>query len=141
VQPSPGTSARPATADDEAARARVDRVFVTAHPSESVTSTALRAGEAALQSYMDGMLERRLHLVPESHVAVGPLRRLLAGHLRERLPDDEAGTLHAAVVAAGVVAALDLALTEWLLAGARADGVTACRERFRSVAPLLPPEP
>jgi hypothetical protein len=114
------------------ALARADRVLVTAHPAEPLNAVALRAGEAALTAAMDGAW---------GPPAVDQLRRLLARHLRERLPDDDAGTLHAEVVAAATVAALDLALREWTAAGARADATAACRERFRAVAPLLPPGP
>ena len=121
-----------AAPDHEGALTAADRVFVTAHPAEPTTSVLMRAGAAALTSYVDGGAPR---------VAIDPLYRLFARHLGERLPDDRAGTLHAAVMAAAVTAALDLALTEWHAAGATADGAAACRERFRSVAPLLPPEP
>ena len=69
-----------------------------------------------------------------------PLRELFARHLRERLPDDDAGELHAAVTAAAVVAALDLAVARWRADGAHAD-MAACRARFRAVAALLPPDP
>ena len=114
------------------ALARADRVLVTAHPAEPLNAVALRAGEAALTAAVAGAWDPP---------AVDQLRRLLARHLRERLPDDDAGTLHAEVVAAATVAALDLALREWTAAGARADDTAACRERFRAVAPLLPPDP
>jgi hypothetical protein len=114
------------------ALARADRVLVTAHPAEPLNAVALRAGEAALTAAVDDAWDPP---------AVDQLRRLLARHLRERLPDDDAGTLHAEVVAAATVAALDLALREWRAAGARADDTAGCRERFLAVAPLLPPEP
>jgi len=42
------------------------------------------------------------------------------------------------VVGASVVAAHNVALREWLAAGAPADGVPGLVERFRSVAALLP---
>jgi len=38
------------------------------------------------------------------------------------------------------VAAHNLALRTWLAGGAPPDGEAACRERFRRVAALLPPE-
>ncbi len=124
----------PHARDPNAARSRAGRVFVTAHPAEPPTSVALRAGEAALGSCLDA--------VPSGGAPVGiavePLRRLFARHLADRLPPGPVGELHAAVTAAAVVAALDLALGEWVAAGARADAVPACRERFRAVAPLLP---
>jgi hypothetical protein len=121
-----------------AALARADRILVTAHPAEPLASVALRAGEGVLESCLDGARDR--HPEPDGGLA-DPLRRLLARHLRERLPDDDAGELHAAVVAAAVAAALDLALGHWLADGAREDAVAACRARFRAVAPLLPPDP
>ncbi len=157
MQPRPGRPAR-TVLDHAAALARADRILVTAHPAEPVASVALRAGEGALESYLAcgrtawpphviagaaGPAEERPVDAGEAAddrevTAVGPLRRLLAGHLRERLPDGHAAELHAAVVAAVVVAALDLAVAHWLADGARADGAQACRERFHAVAPLLP---
>ncbi len=117
-----------------AARARADRVFVTAHPAEPASSVVLRAGEAVLASYLDDVLRGG---APDG-IDVEPLRRLLARRLGERLPEGAAEALHAAVTAAAVVAALDLALGEWSASGARAGDAPACRERFRAVAALLP---
>ncbi|MDT7579436.1 MAG: hypothetical protein QOK35_700 [Pseudonocardiales bacterium] len=156
-----GSQARadPARAlDHAAALARADRILVTAHPAEPVSVVALRAGEGALVAYLDDAQDARPYVLAErpadrgadppsdpadgdlpEAVAADALRRLLARHLGERLPDDHAGEMRAAVTAAAVVAALDLALAHWLADGARADGVAACRERFRAVAPLLPP--
>ena len=124
--------------DHDAALGSADRVFITAHPSEQVPSVALRAGEAALRSYVEGRPTLRAAPDTVEGVAVDRLRRLFARHLGERLPDDAAGTLVAAVTAAAVVAALDLAVSEWLAAGGEPDGVPVCEERFRAVAPLLP---
>lgn len=39
--------------DHEAALARADRILVTAHPAEALGSVAVRAGEGALESYLD----------------------------------------------------------------------------------------
>ena len=117
--------------DHAAALARAERILVTAHPAEPLASVALRAGEGALESFL---------AEPDGTLAHG-LRELLARHLRERLPDDDAGELHAAVTAAAVVAALDLAVARWLAEGARTDATAACRARFRAVSALLPPEP
>jgi hypothetical protein len=119
------------------AAARADRVLVTAHPAEPATSVVLRAGEAALASYLDDALRGG---VPGG-IDLEPLRRLLARRLGERLPEGAAEALHAAVTAAAVVAAVDLALDEWSARGARADDAPACRERLRAVAPLLPELP
>jgi hypothetical protein len=147
--------------DHAAALARADRILVTAHPGEPVASAALRAGAGALESYLTSAgAARPPHVVAgtagpaaggpvddggaadeQEVTAAAPLRRLLARHLRERLPDDRAAELHAAVVAGGVVAALDLAVAHWLADGARAAGAGACREWFHAVAPLLPPDP
>jgi hypothetical protein len=134
-----GSARWDAVLDHEAATARAERVFVTAHPVEPPATVVLRAGEAALRSYVDDMLgafEAR-----PVQVAVEPLRLLFARHLRERLSDDPAGELYATVTAAAAVAALDLALAEWVAGGASADDVAACHERFRAVAPLLPGPP
>ena len=120
--------------DHEAALARADRILVTAHPAEPPASVAVRAGEGVLESYLEAG-------VSAPGEAAEPLRRLLTRHLGERLPDDDAGELHAAVVAAAVAAALDVALTHWLADGAGTDGVAACRARFRAVTALLPPDP
>jgi hypothetical protein len=117
--------------DHAAVLARAERILVTAHPAEPLASVALRAGEGALDSFL---------AKPDGILADG-LRELLARHLRERLPDDDAGQLHAAVTAAAVVAALDLAVARWLAEGAHADAAAACRARFRAVAALLPPDP
>ena len=151
----------PAVPDHAAALARADRILVTAHPTEPISAVALRAGEGALECYVDRARGGRPpHVAPRppdvlgpapdhvpvepdgpEAVAVEPLRRLLTRHLRERLADDDAGELHAAVTAAAVVAALDLALRHWLAGGGRAEGIAACRARLRAVAPLLPPGP
>ena len=136
--PQAGRGGRWDVLDHDAALARADRVFVTAHPAEPPAAVVLRAGEAALRSYMDGV-PGTCGARPEQ-AAVEPLRRLFARHLRDRLPDDPAGELHATVTAAAAVAALDLALAGWLAGGARADDVAACHARFRAVA-LLPPPP
>jgi hypothetical protein len=145
-----------------AALGRADRILVTAHPAEPPSAVAMRAAEGALESYLDRARDGRpAHLVTEGPedraagpapdrapdrdlpevIAADPLRRLFARHLRERLPDDDAGELHASVTAAAVVAALELTVSRWLADGARADGIAACRERLAAVAPLLPPDP
>lgn len=124
--------------DHPAALARADRILVTAHPAEPLGAVAVRAGEGALESYLDAAVSGPAGLVPE---AADSLRRLLTRHLGERLPDDDAGALHAAVTAAAVVAALDVALAGRVGDGAGTDGVAACRARFRAVAALLPPDP
>jgi hypothetical protein len=120
--------------DHAAALARAERILVTAHPAEPLASVALRAGEGALEAFL-------LLLAEPDGSRAEPLRELLARHLRERLPDDDAGELHAAVTAAAVVAALDLAVARWLADGAHADAAAGCRARFRAVAALLPPDP
>jgi hypothetical protein len=148
--------------DHAAALARADRILVTAHPAEPPSAVAIRAAEGALESYVGCARDGRpAHLVTEGPAkrATGPapsrtpererpetiaadaLRRLFARHLRDRLPDDDAGELHATVTAAAVVAALDLAVSRWLTDGARADRIAACRERLEAVGPLLPPDP
>lgn len=120
--------------DHSAALARAERVLVTAHPAEPLASVALRAGEGALESCLgDGP-------GPDDALAAA-LRELLTRHLRERLPDGDAGELHAAAVAAAVVAALELAAAHGLADGTPGGMTAACRARFRAVAPLLPPDP
>jgi AcrR family transcriptional regulator len=103
--------------------------------------------------------------------SVDHYRRLFTRHLRERIAREGAGQgdadrgdandagaggaggagtdvaggreadLRAAVVGASVVAAHNVALREWLAAGAPSDGVPGLVARFRSVADLLPAEP
>lgn len=145
-----GSAPAGAALDHDAAAARADRVFVTAHPAEPTTAVLLRAGDTALTSYLDDVLDAPgppLAIAASGDVghaeivAVEPLRRLFARHVRESSPDDAAGELYAEVVAAAAVAALDLAVRTWLAAGAPADAVRACRERFRAVAGLLPRAP
>ncbi|WP_219416052.1 TetR family transcriptional regulator [Pseudonocardia nigra] len=136
--------------DHEAALAGVTQVFATAHPSEPTPSVVLRAGETVLDMYVEDadVALKRFRLVR----AVPPLRdresasaehyrRLFTRELRERFADTDDAELRATVAAAAVVAAHNLALKAWLAAGARADGVAACRERFRRVAEMLPGEP
>jgi hypothetical protein len=126
------------------ALSRAERVFVTAHPAEPAAAVALRAGEAALACYLEGAETQAAAPADADRpdaADVRALRTLFTRHLRERLPDDPAAELHAVVAAAAVAAALDLALAGWLAAGAPADGVAGCRERFRAVGPLLPALP
>jgi AcrR family transcriptional regulator len=132
--------------DHEAALVRVAEVFAAAHPEEPTTSLVLRAGETVFDQYTEDpqLSVRRFaltHRVPvlrdRESASVDHYRRLFTRHLRERVEDD----LRAAVMAASVVAAHNVALREWLAAGAPADGVAALLGRFRSVAELLPGQP
>ena len=129
--------------DHEAGLARVAEVFAVAHPEEPTASLVLRAGETVFELYTEDpqLSVRRFaltHRVPvlrdRESASVDHYRRLFTRHLRERTEDD----LHAAVVAASVVAAHNVALREWLAAGAPADRVSGLVARFRSVADLLP---
>jgi len=129
--------------DHETALARVAEVFTTAHPDEPTTSLVLRAGETVFDLYTEDpeLSVRRFaltHQVPalrdRESASVDHYRRLFTRHLRGRGEND----LRAAVVGASVVAAHNVALREWLAAGAPADGVPGLVERFRSVAALLP---
>jgi AcrR family transcriptional regulator len=129
--------------DHETALARVAEVFTTAHPDEPTTSLVLRAGEMVFDLYTEDpeLSVRRFaltHQVPalrdRESASVDHYRRLFTRHLRGRGEND----LRAAVVGASVVAAHNVALREWLAAGAPADGVPGLVERFRSVAALLP---
>ncbi|MBV9921569.1 MAG: TetR family transcriptional regulator, partial [Pseudonocardia sp.] len=113
--------------DHEAALARVAEVFAAAHPEEPTTSLVLRAGETVFDQYTEDpqLSVRRFaltHRVPalrdRESASVDHYRRLFTRHLRERTEDD----LTAAVMAASVVAAHNVALREWLTAGAPADG-------------------
>jgi AcrR family transcriptional regulator len=132
--------------DHEAALARVAEVFAAAHPDEPTTSLVLRAGETVFDQYTEDpqLSVRRFaltHRVPalrdRESASVDHYRRLFTRHLRERIADD----LTAAVMGASVVAAHNVALREWLSAGAPADGVAGLLDRFRGVAELLPGEP
>lgn len=107
------------------------------------------------------------HRVPvlrdRESASVDHYRRLFTRHLRERLSRDAAppgaeavgdaghldgadhvggrdrdADLRAAVIGASVVAAHNVALREWLAAGAPVRGITELLARFRSVADLLP---
>jgi AcrR family transcriptional regulator len=132
--------------DHETALARVAEVFTAAHPDEPTTSLVLRAGETVFDLYTEDpeLSVRRFaltHQVPalrdRESASVDHYRRLFTRHLRARDGGRDA-ELRAAVVGASVVAAHNVALREWLAAGAPADGVPGLVERFRSVAALLP---
>jgi AcrR family transcriptional regulator len=136
--------------DHEAALARIAEIFETAHPTEPAASLVLRAGETVFDLYADDpplSVERfRLtHEVPalrdRESASVDHYRRLFTRHLRHRFADEPDGDLRAAVIGAAVVAAHNLALRAWLADGAPADGLGACKERFRKVADMLPGEP
>lgn len=136
--------------DHESALARVAEVFAAAHPDEPAASVVLRAGETVFELYTaDPELSLRrfrvTHRVPalrdRESASVDHYRRLFTRHLRLRLADPADGELRAAVTSAAVVAAHNLALREWLAAGAPDDGGESCRARFRRVADLLPVEP
>jgi AcrR family transcriptional regulator len=133
--------------DHEAGLARVAEVFAGAHDGEPTTSLVLRAGETVLDLYTDdpALSVARFALTHEVPVlrdresaSVDHYRRLFIRHLRKRLAGEPDGELRAAVIGAAVVAAHNLALRAWLAAGAPADGIDACRERFRRVGELLP---
>lgn len=133
--------------DHETALARVAEVFASAHPSEPTTSVALRAGETVFALYTDEpqLSVLRFQLTHEvaalrdrESASVDHYRRLFTRNLRARLAQDPDGELRAAVIGASVVAAHNVALRAWLAAGAPADGVEACKERFRAVASMLP---
>lgn len=136
--------------DHETALARVAEVFAAAHPGEPTGILALRAGETVFDLYTEDPAisvarYRLVHQVPalrdRESASVDHYRRLFTRNLRIRLADDPDGELRATVIGAAVVAAHNLALRAWLAAGAPADGVEACLERFRAVAGMLPVEP
>ncbi len=138
------------SADHETGLARVAEVFANAHADEPTASLVLRAGETVLDLYTDdpALSVARFALTHEvpalrdrESAGVDHYRRLFIRHLRERLAGEPDGELRAAVIGAAVVAAHNLALRAWLAAGAPADGIDACRARFRRVADLLPVEP
>jgi AcrR family transcriptional regulator len=135
--------------DHDSALARIAEIFEAAHPTEPAASLVLRAGETVFDLYSDDAalsVERfRLtHEVPalrdRESASVDHYRRLFTRHLRRRFADEPDGELRAAVIGAAVVAAHNLALRAWLADGAPADGVEACKERFRKVADMLPGE-
>ncbi|HEY0816634.1 MAG TPA: TetR family transcriptional regulator [Pseudonocardia sp.] len=135
--------------DHEAGLARVAEVFATAHAGEPTMSLVLRAGETVFELYTDDpqLSVRRFaltHRVPalrdRESAGVDHYRRLFTRHLRARLGRAD-GDLRAAVIGASVVAAHNVALREWLAAGAPAAGVASLIARFRGVAELLPGDP
>jgi AcrR family transcriptional regulator len=136
--------------DHEAGLARVADVFAGAHPGEPTASLVLRAGETVFDLYTDdpALSVARFALAHEVPVlrdresaGVDHYRRLFTRNLRDRLTDQPDGELRATVIGAAVVAAHNLALRSWLADGAPADGIDACRARFRRVADMLPVEP
>jgi AcrR family transcriptional regulator len=136
--------------DHDTALARAAEVFATAHPDEPTASLALRAGETVLDLYTEDpeLSVRRFaltHRVPalrdRESASVDHYRRLFTRRLRERMARGPDGELRAAVIGASVVAAHNVALREWLAAGAPADGVRGLVARFRSVAALFPGDP
>ena len=136
--------------DHEAALERVCEVFEAAHPAEPTAALVLRAGETVLDMYAEDaeLSLRRFRLTSQvpalrdrESASVHRYRRLFTRHLRHRFAGQPDGDLRAAVIAAAVVAAHNLALRSWLMDGAPADGLARCRANFRRVADLLPPEP
>ena len=136
--------------DHGTALARVAEVFTSAHPDEPTASLVLRAGETVFDLYTEDpeLSVRRFaltHRVPalrdREAASVDHYRRLFIRHLRERRDGGPDADLRAAVVGASVVAAHNVALREWLAAGAPPDGVPGLVARFRSVAALLPGDP
>lgn len=132
--------------DHEAALARIGDVFAAAAADEQTAGLVLRAGETVFDLYTDDapLSVRRfalVHRVPvlrdREAAGVDHYRRLFTRHLRVRLGDD----LRAAVIGAGVVAAHNIALREWLAEGGRPAGIAALHARFRTVAELLPADP
>ncbi|MET0229047.1 MAG: ABC transporter transmembrane domain-containing protein, partial [Actinomycetes bacterium] len=111
----------------DAALARIAEIFATAHPGEPTTGLVLRAGETVFELYTaDPRLSlSRFRLTHEVAVlrdresaSVDHYRRLFTRNLRARFAGDPDGDMRAAVTAAAVVAAHNLALREWLAAGA-----------------------
>ena len=133
--------------DHETALARIADVFEAAHPTEPVVVLVLRAGETVFDLYTDdpALSVRRFaltHRVPalrdRESASVDHYRRLFTRNLRARFAGEPDGDMRAAVTAAAVVAAHNVALREWLAAGAVDDGGESCRERFHQVVDLLP---
>lgn len=133
--------------DHETALARITEVFESAHTEEPAPSLVLRAGETVFDLYTDdpalSVARYRLtHRVPvlrdRESASVDHYRRLFTRYLRRRFAEDADGDLRAAVIGSSVVAAHNLALRDWLAAGAPADRIEACLERFRRVADMLP---
>lgn len=134
--------------DHETALARIAEVFESAHADEPAPSLVLRAGETVFDLYTDdpalSVARYRLtHRVPvlrdRESASVDHYRRLFTRYLRRRFAaDGHDGDLRAAVIGSAVVAAHNLALRDWLAAGAPAAGIEPCVERFRRVAAMLP---
>jgi hypothetical protein len=125
-------------------------IFATAHAAEPTASLVLRAAETVFELYTAdpalSLLRYKLThevraLRDRESASVDHYRRLFTRNLRGRSAGDPGGAMRAAVTAAAVVAAHNLALREWLAAGAPDDGGETCRARFREVAVLLPGEP
>ena len=102
-------------------------MFTSAHPDEPTASLVLRAGETVFDLYTEDpeLSVRRFaltHRVPalrdREAASVDHYRRLFTRHLRERRDGGPDADLRAAVVGASVVAAHNVALREWLAAGA-----------------------
>ncbi len=136
--------------DHGSALGRVAAVFESAHPAEPAAGLVLRAGETVFDLYTADpelsvrryRLTRRVPALRDRESAsVDHYRRLFTRHLRARFAHHPDGELRAAVTAAAVVAAHNVALREWLVAGAPDDNGTTCRTAFRRVADLLPVEP
>ncbi len=133
--------------DHETALARIAEIFETAHADEPVPSLVLRAGQTVFDLYTDdpalSVARFRLtHQVPllrdRESASVDHYRRLFTRYLRRRFAEDPDGDLRAAVIGSSVVAAHNLALRDWLAAGAPVDGIAPCVEQFRRVADMLP---
>ncbi|MCY7344212.1 MAG: TetR family transcriptional regulator [Pseudonocardia sp.] len=136
--------------DHGSALTRIAEVFDAAHPTEPTAPLVLRASETVLDLYTEdpALSVARFRLTHDvdalrdrESASVDHYRRLFTRQLRARFAGGSDGELRAAVTGAAVVAAHNLALRAWLAAGAPADGIDACRERFRKVADMLPVEP
>ena len=126
----------PALRDHESARVDHYRRLFTRHLRERLSRDGARPGEVAVGDGAGGVAASG----GPRHIgdAGGGGRLGGADHVGGR---DRDADLRAAVIGASVVAAHNVALREWLAAGAPVDGITGLLARFRSVADLLPGEP
>ena len=136
--------------DHETCLARVDAVYAPAHDTEPLAPLVLRAADPEFDLYLDSPAEAKARFELTRTIAalrdreaggVDTSRGLFGRRLGERPAARPDGELAAAVTAASVVAAHNMALRSWLVDGARPEARDACRATFRRVDAMLPVAP